>query len=273
MRRPVAIIVRRCALERCYLEEKEHEDVRLVMLCELIDKLRALVLAMLDKSQQNKNAAPEEEATLQLLVQVDELISITLLCAPSEQAKYTYRNAFTFYYLKKRVLTISNKNDYKYLEKLFVNDATIGEYGCLYLQAVAGKGKATKIRDGCIDKNLYMPEDSDVGLVGLHTLVCENYQMVKGSTFVRANGQLVITIEHYNMEAHELRLKISDAGVCFAPAHMMTLELHWKGHREKPKSLQVECLDERPWTKQDRILHTTRIDNLNRFKHLSSAGF
>ena len=46
-------------------------------------------------------------------------------------------NAWAYNYLKKCVLTITNPNDYIYLDVLMVSGTQMAEFGSLYLQSVA----------------------------------------------------------------------------------------------------------------------------------------
>ena len=51
------------------------------------------------------------------------------LCQASEESKAFYQNAWSFHYLKKRVLTISNVEDYKFLPSPLCPHPTTPELG------------------------------------------------------------------------------------------------------------------------------------------------
>ena len=99
-------------------------DVRVVRLLPLLEELKQSALAIVVKQ--------EIEPALQVVNKVEQLNGLLSLCQPSQDSKEYYQNAWSFHYLKKRVLTITNPDDYKYLDSLLVTDTTLADYGALY---------------------------------------------------------------------------------------------------------------------------------------------
>lgn len=75
------------------------------------------------------------------------------LCTLSEQNRNFFQNVWSYHYLKRHVLRIGNPEDYKYLDRLFVTETSLGMNGVLYLQAIADR-PVGRWRD----KELYWPE-------------------------------------------------------------------------------------------------------------------
>ena len=67
---------------------------------------------------------------------VEQVESILQISQPDPNTQLLYQNAWSYHYLKKKVLTITDANDYKYLDRLLVSRVELGDYGGLYLQAV-----------------------------------------------------------------------------------------------------------------------------------------
>jgi len=59
-----------------------------------------------------KQIGPNQEPAIRLLNSVEHLTSLLALCQPSAESKAYYMNAWTYHYLKKRVLTITNTDYY-----------------------------------------------------------------------------------------------------------------------------------------------------------------
>ena len=78
------------------------------------------------------------EPVLAFMNVIEELRSVITLCQPSRESQSYYQNVFSYHYLKTKVLTITNPDDYKlYLDPLLATDTSIGDFGALYLQSVA----------------------------------------------------------------------------------------------------------------------------------------
>lgn len=150
-----------CVLERCYLPETEHSDVRVMRLVPALEKLRQSAIGVVSKAADGKAgdaagaaASGDAAAAMQVLGLVEELRSVLALCQPSQESQKYYQNAWSFHYLKKKVLTITNAADYQYLDPLLATDTHLGDFGALYLQAVADAPPG----DTWLDPRLYLPE-------------------------------------------------------------------------------------------------------------------
>ena len=131
-----------CALERCYLPNVPPKDLRLVKLLPAIQKLQSVALKCRTDitARLSKGGEDAEESTSPvalLLNDVERLKRLLAICEPSDANRSLYMNAWTYHYLKKCVLTITNTADYQYLDMLMVTDTEMQTYGNLYLQSVA----------------------------------------------------------------------------------------------------------------------------------------
>jgi hypothetical protein len=145
--------------------------------CKLLRELRAAAVAagkMLPAYLVSVSA--DGECVSQLLVKIGRIERIIALCKTSEATRLLYQNAWcvplpspsslgetasipsgslrerrscgrSYHFLKLRVLSISDERDYKYLDRLFVNDVEIRDNGILYLLALLGdQAVGTSIR-------------------------------------------------------------------------------------------------------------------------------
>lgn len=239
-----------CVLERCYLPKSEHSDVRVLRLLPLLEDLKHTAFMIVAKKQ--------VESALQVVNIIEQLNGLLSLCQPSEESKKYYQNAFSLHYLKKRVLTITNPNDYKYLDRLLVTDSDLGDYGALYLQAAAD---AVEMRSGhpWMDSSMYFPPQS-VPEVSLFDFVCDRKLLKQGAVVSKLRGAIMLKIVEYDKDDRRMLIRISDAGVCAAAPHIMDVEVEWKGSREAVKRLKIRKQLERDWTKEERVAHKKFVD-------------
>ena len=129
-----------CVLERCYIPETQHTDVRILQLLPALSTLRGECLMIMAKK--------DIKAVGSMVSVIDEIESILDIAECSRPAQRLYQNAWAYHYLKKKVLTITNPDDYKYLDPLIVNKSVILEgLGGLYLQSIAGVKGIREWRD------------------------------------------------------------------------------------------------------------------------------
>ena len=100
-----------CALERCFLPDAPHRDIRILKLVTLLKKLQAAGEAAVAREYGVTAGIP----LAKMLNAVERLHGIIDLCMPSSLNRHYYNNAWAYNYLKKRVLTITNPNDFKVL--------------------------------------------------------------------------------------------------------------------------------------------------------------
>ena len=168
------------------------------------------------------------------------------------------------------MLTITNPDDYKYLDSLLVTDTTLGDNGALYLQSVADVKKMDSMHTW-MDESMFFPERK-IPEVSFFDLVCDRKDMHKGTVVSKLNGAIIFTVADLDVEQRMIELHISDAGICAATPHVMELIIKWKGSRTEARELRVRKQAEREWTKEDRVAHKKRIEKSNLGKRMSSFG-
>ena len=194
----------------------DHSDVRILRLMPLLDDMEVNLTNIM--AQQ---IGPNQDPAIRLLNSIDHLKSLLALCRPSVESKAYYMNAWTYHYLKKRVLTITNPDDYQYLDHLLVVDASVRECGSFYIQAIADVEKMEAWRDPA----LFYPGEAPAK-ISLFEFICSKSDWHEGHSVVRLEGSLTIQIaEVYERGA---KVIISDAGLCGSTPHTLTVTLHWR---------------------------------------------
>ena len=153
-------------------------------------------------------------------------------------------NAWTYHYM--------NPDDYQYLDYLLVMDATMGDVGSFYIQAIADVDGMEQWRD----PTLFYPGDAPEKLSLIDLLGPRNIWQ-EGKSIVRLNGN--ITIKFAEIYDRGAKLVISDAGLCGSSPHTLTVKVDWKGKREAIKELHVKTIERHEWTVADRIAHQRKI--------------
>lgn len=162
------------------------------------------------------------------------------------------------------MLTISNMDDYKYLDSLLVTNSELGENGALYLQSIADL-KSDELVDAWRDKTMFFPGgEAPKDVKGMLGLVCDRDQMARGNVVSKLDGAVIFKIEEFREETKPrmMELHISDAGICAATPHVTELKITWNGSRTKPRDLKVKTKESREWTKEDRQKHKEYIKNV-----------
>ena len=140
--------------------------------------------------------------------------------------------------MKKRVLTITNPDDYKYLDSLLVTDTTLADNGALYLQSVADVKKMDSMHPW-MDSSMYFPQHK-IPEVSMLDLVCDRKDMYQGAVVSKLGGAIIFKVVE--------------------TPHVIELKIKWKGSRKEVRELKVRKQAEREWTKEDRVMHKKRIE-------------
>jgi len=146
-----------CALEKTYLPNTSHKDVRLVQLIKHLSELRlgceSSISALMRSSRASKNTSDvrDNEAPSRLLAKIERINAIISLCQASPLNRRLYQNAWSYQYLKRRVLRISNPSDYRYLDNLFVTETSLGDNGILYIRSVQRQARITSFVPKLVD--------------------------------------------------------------------------------------------------------------------------
>ena len=265
-----------CVLERCYLPESGHKDKRMQTLIKATHELHAnakLAAKKTMSSSKTGKGTDDAEPIAKLINTLEWLQSVLDLCQATSKNRTIYQNAWAYHYLKKRVLRVTRVEDYQYLDKLFVKDLALDNFGILYLQSVAGNESLEGIRDPQMAwlSGGFMPPVNLRRLVGGLMSGKEwrqypdeatfNCAMLKvDQVFSQFGGALVVKVEHVdNSETYQHAiLQLSDVGICGGRPRVANIEVWWQGLGRGVRgqgSLKVNIQSERQWTLQDRTEH------------------
>lgn len=261
-----------CALERCYLPAAPHRDVRLLKLLPNVASLEAAVQRGANqitaaKAKGAKTNKGEEDSLLDaaspvalLINDIERLKGVIDLCQPSEANRALYMNAWSYHYLKRCVLTITNPKDYDFLDVLFVNSVDLGAYGSLYIASVADDGKqVTRVLEqmderptSLVEPRVHFPKGAVPPTLTLSALIGSEQVGIVAETFGGIRLAQVIAVE---LERKRVFIKISDAGLLGAPPTVTEFEVRWKGSRSNITALITKQTTNRSWTLADRKMH------------------
>ena len=292
-----------CALERCYLPAGPHKDARVVVLLPVVQRLETAALkhkgelARAEAKQKKPSGQTEDDdafaSPLALLLNVVErLKGLIDLCQPSETNRALYMNAWSYCYLKRCVLSITNPADYKHLDGLMVVETSLGSYGNLYLQAVANDDEPVlsalkSLADRpqvLVEPRVHWPAghgmaclrlDELIGLGGQHqTAATANNQSQArvGDVAESFNGVRLAKVVAVDLEKKRATVSVSDAGLLGATPHVIRLEVRWQGSRTSITAVIVRTKEQRQWTLGDRILHSKERDLLRMAETLKRSG-
>uniref|UniRef100_A0A7S2CND6 Uncharacterized protein n=1 Tax=Haptolina brevifila TaxID=156173 RepID=A0A7S2CND6_9EUKA len=194
-------------------------------------------------------------------------------------------NAWSYHYLKKCVLTITNPADYQFLDTLMVTDTNMGAYGNLYLQAVADDDKPVLMElehleqrpDHLVEPRVYWPPKDPTpkltldDLIGLEGEACKSVAR-QGDMADSFDGMRLVAMERVDLEHKQASLIISDAGLLGATPNVSTLEVRWKGSRSNILAIIVRTKSRRTWTLDDRTAHAKQRRTLQLNNSLKNSG-
>ena len=255
-----------CALERCYLPNVPPKDLRLVKLLPAIQKLQSVALKCRTDitAKLSKGGEDAEESTSPvalLLNDVERLKGLLAICEPSDANRSLYMNAWTYHYLKKCVLTITNTADYQYLDMLMVTDTEMQTYGNLYLQSVDALDKYGEERPKhLVEPRVYWPPREPSPKLTLDDLIGlesggDKPVARQGAMSESFGGMRLVTVEKVQLECKRATVVVSDAGLLGATPNMTVLEIRWKGSRSGLLAVVVRTKSHRTWTLEDRAAH------------------
>mmetsp|Transcript_40171 Transcript_40171/g.106300 ORF Transcript_40171/g.106300 Transcript_40171/m.106300 type:complete len:622 (+) Transcript_40171:27-1892(+) len=125
-----------CTLECVYLPDCTREDTRIERLSRRVARLRrhACISASTFATERLPAAKMAASALLNAVARVETLIE---LCHVSAKVRRVYTNAWSYHWLRVHVLRITYESDWRYLDRLFVQNTEVAGFGNLYLQSLA----------------------------------------------------------------------------------------------------------------------------------------
>ena len=239
-----------CVLERCYLPPTRHNDVRILRLRPALSKLRDDCMDIMAALSRRKIEVQPVALMVSLVEQIESILEIS---QPDAGTQKLYRNAWSYHCapgppshtrpvpnershsprrprrsadMKRQVLTIGDPDDFKYIDKLLVSDAVVGDYGGLYLQSIAG-GKRANCLDGGLDPKMHLPRGKDSSKlkkkgVSLYDLLGSSKEAADrgeeiwalGAPVEKLDGALLLVVKKLDMKKKKIQLELSDAGFC-----------------------------------------------------------
>lgn len=183
-----------------------------------------------------------------------------------------FMNAWSYHYLKRKILTITNTDDYKFLDALFIRSVDMEDFGNLYVSAISRTrasisgddgdlkaafaaaeedsirvskidiGAASLKRTQYVDPRIYVPAGLALGHVTLPQMM--SFQgtvddLKDKLTYSCFGEQRAFEVVSFDLERRSLQLKIYDSGLLGARPYTQRLEVRWKGSRSQVTGLRV----------------------------------
>ena len=186
------------------------------------------------------------------------------------------------------MFTITNPNDYQYLDVLMVTGTDMVQNGSLYLQSVADNeaplmaaldalngGRPERLLeprvhfpDGCTPALLTID-----GLFGLEMGQDLDKSAIKvGEIRLLFGGVRLMKVVSFELDKKRAFLWLSDSGLLGSSPSVTELELRWQGSRKNMTAIVVKTRHKRPWTQEDRFEHARQKRAFALAASLSQSG-